>query len=77
MSHRNGLPFPESKVPDFNNKRDMETSLSGEVNKNDLSQVKEKFKTESNGANGASNLQQNGLLVAVASEIAKGKGKSH
>ncbi|XP_037975240.1 ATP-binding cassette sub-family G member 1 isoform X2 [Plutella xylostella] len=71
---RNGLPFPESKVPDLNNKKDMEVSLAPEVNKNDLSQVRDKFRQEpQNGSNG-SNLQ-NGLLQYAANEIAKGKGE--
>lgn len=51
----------------------MEVSLAPEVNKNDLSQVRDKFRQEpQNGSNG-SNLQ-NGLLQYAANEIAKGKG---
>ncbi|KAH9629714.1 hypothetical protein HF086_001527 [Spodoptera exigua] len=34
----------ESKVPDYNNKKAMEESLNKEWNKNDLSQVQEKFR---------------------------------
>lgn len=73
---RNGKPFPESKVPDLNNKRDMEVSLIENVNKNDASQITEKFKNEngSYGNNGTSNLQ-NGLLQYAANEISKGKGE--
>lgn len=74
---RNGMPFPESKLPDFNNKKDMEVSLntSKEYNKNDVAQVPEKFRQDNvvNG-NGASNLQ-NGLLQYAANEISKGKGE--
>ncbi|XP_013187827.1 ATP-binding cassette subfamily G member 4 isoform X1 [Amyelois transitella] len=57
---RNGLPFPENN---YNNKKDMDASLP-ERNKNDLSQVQEKF----------SNLQ-NGIMQYAASEVAKGKGE--
>ncbi|KAJ2949944.1 hypothetical protein O0L34_g11269 [Tuta absoluta] len=75
---RNGVAFPESKVPDFNNKKDMEASMNGGKtwDKNDLSQVPEKFKEDNvaNG-NGTSNLQ-NGLLQFAASEISKGKGET-
>ncbi|XP_075974083.1 ATP-binding cassette sub-family G member 4-like isoform X1 [Anticarsia gemmatalis] len=68
---RNGLPFPDSKVPDYNNKKAMEDSLNKEWNKNDLSQVQEKFRDVTNGANGNGNLQ-NGILQFAANEIAKG-----
>ncbi|KAI8422543.1 hypothetical protein MSG28_006347, partial [Choristoneura fumiferana] len=75
---RNGQPFPDMKLPDLNNKKDMQESLNAEWNKNDLSQVQEKFKEEkangSNGANGTGNLQ-NGILQYAANEIAKGKGE--
>lgn len=50
----------------------MEESLKKQWNKNDLSQVQEKFMDSSNGTNGNGNLQ-NGLLQYAASEIAKGK----
>lgn len=66
------MPFPESKVPDFNNKKAMEESLNKEWNKNDLSQVQEKFRDGNNTTNGNGNLQ-NGILQYAASEIAKGK----
>lgn len=71
---RNGMPFPESRVPNYNNKKDMEVSLSTnkEWDKNDLSQLPEKFKDASaNGTNGNMNLQ-NGMLQFAASEVAKG-----
>ncbi|CAG5058836.1 unnamed protein product [Parnassius apollo] len=74
---RNGMPFPEAKVPDFNNRRDMEVSLksASQWNKNDLSQVQEKFSDgPAKEANGTGNLQ-NGLLQYAAKEIAKGKGE--
>nr|XP_021201244.2 ATP-binding cassette subfamily G member 4 isoform X2 [Helicoverpa armigera] len=67
---RNGMPFPDSKVPDYNNKKAMEESLNKEWNKNDLSQVQEKFR-DGNNTNGNGNLQ-NGILQFAASEIAKG-----
>ncbi|CAH0702592.1 unnamed protein product [Spodoptera exigua] len=69
---RNGMPFPESKVPDYNNKKAMEESLNKEWNKNDLSQVQEKFRDGNNATNGNGNLQ-NGILQYAASEIAKGE----
>ncbi|KAF9794182.1 hypothetical protein SFRURICE_009559 [Spodoptera frugiperda] len=69
---RTGMPFPESKVPDFNNKKAMEESLNKEWNKNDLSQVQEKFRDGNNTTNGNGNLQ-NGILQYAASEIAKGE----
>ncbi|XP_022814310.1 ATP-binding cassette sub-family G member 4-like isoform X2 [Spodoptera litura] len=69
---RNGMPFPESKVPDYNNKKAMEESLNTEWNKNDLSQVQEKFRDGNNATNGNGNLQ-NGILQYAASEIAKGE----
>lgn len=73
---RNGQSFPE--LPDLNNKKDMQESLNAEWNKNDLSQVQEKFKEEkangSNGANGTGNLP-NGILQYAANEIAKGRGR--
>ncbi|XP_061730005.1 ATP-binding cassette sub-family G member 4 isoform X1 [Cydia pomonella] len=74
---RNGQPFPDAKLPNLNNKEDMQNSLNAEWNKNDLSQVQEKFKEEkSNGSNGtgAGNLH-NGILQFAANEIAKGKGE--
>ncbi|KAI5643361.1 ABC-2 type transporter domain-containing protein [Phthorimaea operculella] len=75
---RDGVAFPDSKVPDYNNKKDMEASMNNGKNwdKNDLSQVPEKFKDDNlaNG-NGTSNLQ-NGLLQFAASEISKGKGET-
>ncbi|CAK1601325.1 unnamed protein product [Parnassius mnemosyne] len=74
---RNGMPFPDAKVPDFNNRKDMEVSLksTSQWNKNDLSQVQEKFSDgPAKEANGTSNLQ-NGLLQYAANEIAKGKGE--
>ncbi|XP_026315902.1 ATP-binding cassette sub-family G member 1 [Hyposmocoma kahamanoa] len=74
---RNGVPFPESKLPDFNNKKDMEVSLNSnkEYNKNDVAQVPEKFRQDAvTNGNGASNLQ-NGLLQYAANEISKGKGE--
>ncbi|XP_026732494.1 ATP-binding cassette sub-family G member 4 isoform X2 [Trichoplusia ni] len=67
---RNGVPFPDSKVPDYNNKQAMEESLSKEWNKNDLAQVQEKFKD--NGTNNGNGNLQNGILQYAASEIAKG-----
>ncbi|XP_045534776.1 ATP-binding cassette sub-family G member 1 isoform X2 [Papilio machaon] len=71
---RNGMPFPDAKLPDFNNKKDMESSLksAGQWNKNDLSQVQEKFSDDHKEVNGTNNLQ-NGLLQYAANEIAKGK----
>ncbi|KAL4715489.1 hypothetical protein ACJJTC_009115 [Scirpophaga incertulas] len=68
---RAGAPFPESKVPDYNNKRDMELSLTPGKNMNDMSQHQEKF-TDSGNGNG--NLQ-NGLLQFAANELAKGKAE--
>ncbi|KAJ8721689.1 hypothetical protein PYW07_002464 [Mythimna separata] len=69
---RNGQPFPDSKVPDYNNKKAMEESLNKEWNKNDLAQVQEKFRDGNNtNTNGNGNLQ-NGILQYAASEIAKG-----
>lgn len=68
---RTGMPFPESQVPDYNNKQAMEESLKTEWNKNDLSQVQEKFKDASNTTNGNGNLQ-NGILQYAANEISKG-----
>lgn len=75
--YRNGVPFPDAKLPDFNNKKDMESSLrsAGQWNKNDLSQVQEKFSDEHKEVNGTNNLQ-NGLLQYAANEIAKGKGEN-
>lgn len=61
-------------MPDLNNKRDMEVSLNAAseyVDKNDASQITEKFKTDTQ--NGTNNLQ-NGFLQYAASEISKGKG---
>ncbi|KAJ0175542.1 hypothetical protein K1T71_008701 [Dendrolimus kikuchii] len=72
---RNGMPFPESRVPNYNNKKDMEVSLAvnKKWDKNDFSQTPEKFKdTPSNEANGNRNIQ-NGLLQFAANEIAKGE----
>lgn len=66
------MPFPEATIPPYNNKEAMEESLKKQWNKNDLSQVQEKFMDSSNGTNGNGNLQ-NGLLQYAASEIAKGK----
>ncbi|CAG9785419.1 unnamed protein product [Diatraea saccharalis] len=71
---RAGHPFPKSKVPDYNNKRDMEMSLSVEKNKNDLSQIQEKFTDGNRDSNGNGNLQ-NGILQFAANEISKGKGE--
>ncbi|NP_001266398.1 ATP-binding cassette sub-family G member 1 isoform X2 [Bombyx mandarina] len=71
---RNGMPFPD-QTPDYNNKKDMEVSLRAGSNwdKNDLSQVQEKFKdNNSNGANGHGNLQ-NGILQYATSEVSKGE----
>ncbi|CAB3223946.1 unnamed protein product [Arctia plantaginis] len=68
---RNGMPFPEVTIPPYNNKEAMEESLKKQWNKNDLSQVQEKFKEATNGTNGNGNLQ-NGILQYAASEIAKG-----
>lgn len=68
------MPFPDS-TPNYNNKKDMEVSLSKPANwdKNDLSHVQEKFRDSgANGTNGTGNLQ-NGLLQFAASEISKGK----
>lgn len=69
------MPFPKSRIPDYNNKKDMEVSLATnkEWDKNDFSQIPEKYKdAASNGSNGNANLQ-NGLLQFAANEIAKGK----
>ncbi|CAH2076015.1 unnamed protein product, partial [Iphiclides podalirius] len=73
---RNGMPFPDAKVPDFNNKRDMEVSLKPTGwDRNDLAQAQEKFGGgPAKEPNGAGNLH-NGLLQYAASEIAKGKGE--
>ncbi|XP_049868016.1 ATP-binding cassette sub-family G member 1 isoform X1 [Pectinophora gossypiella] len=73
---RTGVPFPDAKVPEFNNKKDMEVSLNTnkEWNKNDLAQVPEKFRNDVANGNGTSNLQ-NGILQYAANEIAKGKGE--
>ncbi|RVE49657.1 hypothetical protein evm_005714 [Chilo suppressalis] len=71
---RTGRPFPESKVPNYNNKRDMEMSLAAERNKNDLSQLQDKFADGNKDANGNGNLH-NGILQFAANEIGKGKGE--
>ncbi|XP_053613203.1 ATP-binding cassette sub-family G member 1-like isoform X3 [Plodia interpunctella] len=67
---RNGVPFPENN---YNNKNDMALSLAQERNKNDLSQLQEKF-IDPPDANGNGNLQ-NGILQYAANEISKGKGE--
>ncbi|GBP31653.1 ATP-binding cassette sub-family G member 1 [Eumeta japonica] len=74
---RNGMPFPEPKVSNLNNKNDMEKSLnksSGWKYKNDLRNVttSEKFKDEPQNGNGNF---QNGLLQYAAKEMSKGKGE--
>ncbi|XP_028178936.1 uncharacterized protein LOC114366302, partial [Ostrinia furnacalis] len=66
---RDGVPFPDSKIPEYNNKRDMEASLNAARDKNDLSQLQEKFR-DANG-NGNGNLQ-NGILQYAVGEVAKG-----
>ncbi|KAG6445638.1 ATP-binding cassette sub-family G member 4 isoform X1 [Manduca sexta] len=70
---RNGQPFPET-TPNYNNKKDMEVSLNAgkEWDKNDLSQVQEKFADVVNGSNGHGNLQ-NGILQYAANEVSKGE----
>lgn len=52
--------------------------MKAEWNKNDASQIREKFSGDGqNGANGTNgtNTLQNGLLQYAANEISKGKGK--
>ncbi|XP_059051441.1 ATP-binding cassette subfamily G member 4-like isoform X2 [Achroia grisella] len=73
---RNGKPFPASKVPDYNNKKDMEQSLKPELNKNELANLQDKFRDEPSAAdgNGHGNLR-NGILQYAAAELAKGKGE--
>ncbi|KAL0880636.1 hypothetical protein ABMA27_001862 [Loxostege sticticalis] len=68
---RDGVPFPDSKIPAYNNKRDMEASLATTRDKNDLSQLQEKFRD----ANGNGGNLQNGILQYAVNEVAKGNGE--
>lgn len=70
---RTGMPFPDS-TPNYNNKRDMEVSLSKPTSwdKNDLRQVQEKFMENGANGTGTGNLQ-NGLLQYAATELSKGE----
>ncbi|CAK1549241.1 unnamed protein product [Leptosia nina] len=74
---RNGAPFP--KMANYNNQKDLEMSLKSEWNKNDASQIQEKFGDIPNGANGTNGTNgtnlQNGLLQFAANEISKGKAE--
>lgn len=73
---RNGVPFPEVKVPDYNNKKDMEQSLKVEHNKNELAHAQEKFQEDGGRDNngGGNGTLHNGLLLQYAhTELAKGK----
>jgi hypothetical protein len=75
---RTVVPSQKKKSLDHYNKLDPEMLHPGERNKNDLSQLQEKFMDVSprdRDANGNGNLQ-NGLLQYAANEIAKGNGKS-
>lgn len=71
MYYRTGMPLP--KLPEYNNKKDMDNSLKNEWNKNDASQIQDK--DLSNGTNGTNGTLQNGLIQFAANEIAKGKGE--
>ncbi|XP_045447597.1 ATP-binding cassette sub-family G member 4 isoform X3 [Melitaea cinxia] len=69
---RTGMPLP--KLPEYNNKKDMDNSLKNDWNKNDASQLQDKdLSIGTNGTNGTNGTLQNGLIQFAANEIAKGK----
>ncbi|XP_045447598.1 ATP-binding cassette sub-family G member 4 isoform X4 [Melitaea cinxia] len=67
---RTGMPLP--KLPEYNNKKDMDNSLKNDWNKNDASQLQDKdLSIGTNGTNGTNGTLQNGLIQFAANEIAK------